>query len=827
MTPNARPASAEWANFTDMGLPESPRGRNALPRDVPDFVGREIELAALRDAADHTTVAAVDGMAGVGKTTLAVHAARLLAPRYPDGQLYLDLHAHSADYPAMSPSAALDTLLRLVGVGGPLPEEPAERAALWRSTVAGRRLLVVLDNAVDVAQVGPLLPDQPGCLALVTSRRRLTGLPGAYRLSVDVMPPADAAALFASSVGDERPQIDPDAAAETVSLCGNLPVAIRIAGARLRHRPTWTVAHLVRRLRDEHRRLAELHAEDRSVSAAFALSYRQLRPDLQRLFRLLGLVPGPDVDVRAAAALAGLDPDVAARQLEELLDRHLLVQHLPGRYTFHDLMRQHAREAALSAEPEPDRSAAVTRLLDHYQRTASAAAGVLAPPHRHRAGGQAGGQAGGPASVGDATGGTAGVGDAAGVRDPASVGDAAGGRAPETANEALDWLEQERETLLAAVRHADRAGWPEHAWRIACCLARLCYVRGHAEEWVASLETGLQAARRAADSYGEATVLTALGVAYEHTGSPDRALDCQRRAVVLYQELGDRAGEATAIKRLGNAHLQLGHIGQALGLYQRAHTFFRNLGDLHGVATSLNNIGVAHQAFGRLSEALENYQSALVVYQEYGELHDQGMLMSNIGTILTLLGRYDEALASHREALRVARQLGDRWREGTALTCIGTVYRHLGRYEEAIADHIRALDLLRDVAHPGAQSEVVNDLAETYRAAGRPAMAFHHHSEAVWLARLATERRQEARGLDGLAQVYSTSGEPAAAAEHWRQALAIYAELDLPEAAEVRARLGTNVAARSAAGGPGQPAGRAADRGAVNPSSAAGGGQRR
>jgi tetratricopeptide (TPR) repeat protein len=746
-----------------MGTHDSPIRRNVLPRDVPDFVGRQPELAALLDAAEHTTVATVDGMAGVGKTTLAVHAAYLLAPRYPDGQLYLDLHAYSADCPPVEPAAALDTLLRLLDVTTALPEDLAERAALWRSTVAGRRLLVVLDNAADAAQVGPLVAAVPGCLTLVTGRRRMTGLAGARTVTVDVMPPEDAAALFARSVGDERPGVDPAAAAETVSLCGNLPVAIRIAGARLRHRPTWTVSHLVHRLRDEHRRLAELHAEDRSVSAAFALSYRQLRPDLQRLFRLLGTVPGPDVDRDAAAALAGLDPVEAHERLDELLDRHLLVQHLPGRYTFHDLMRQHAREAALAEEPEPERRAAMTRLLDHYQRAADAAAAVLAP-HRHRIGDR-----GRPSATRPA---------------------------PSTPNAALDWLEAERETLLAAIRHAERDGWPGHAWRIACCMAHLWYVRGHAEVWVPSLRTALDATRRTGDTDGEATVLTLLGVAYEHTGDNDGAVACQRRAVVLYQELGDRAGEATAIKRLGNAHLQLGHIGEALGLYQRAHSFFRTLGDPHGVASSLNNIGVAHHLFGRYGEALEHYQGALVVYQQHGDLHDQGMLMLNIGQIQAKLGRHDEALASCGEALAVARRLGDRWREGVALSWIGSVYRDLGRHDEAIAHQTEALELLREVAHPGARSGVANDLAETYRAARRPAMAFHHHGEALELARQAADRREEARALDGLAHVYHGSGERAVAAEHWRQALAIYVELDLPEAREVRARLGTAAVTR-------------------------------
>jgi tetratricopeptide (TPR) repeat protein len=749
-----------------MALQDSPSRRNVLPMDVPDFVGRGRELAALTTAASTCTVVAVAGMAGVGKTTLAVHAAHLLTSRYPDGQLYLDLRAHAGcPAAAVEPATALDTLLRLLDVPGPVPESFAERAALWRSALTGRRLLVLLDDAPDQALLGPLLPAAAGSLVLVTTRCRWPGPARSRTVGLDVMPAGDAATLFASAVGDDRPRADPTAAAETVALCGNLPVAIRIAGARLRHRPTWTVGYLARRLRDEHCRLVELQAEDRNVSAAFAVSYRQLRPQLQRLFRLLGLVPGPQVDADTAAALAGLDPPAAAAQLGELRDRHLIGQPVPGRYAFHDLMRQQARAAALADEPEPARTAAVDRLLGYYLERCCAAAKVLAP-HRYR--------------FGDPTG-VAATGEPAGTWLPALA----------NPNQALDWMETELDALLAAVGHAAQHGRPGHAWRLACCLAHLCCIRGHADAWLAALETGLAAARDSGDTYGQACVLTALGMAHEHTGCNEQAADCQRRSVVLFQELGDRAGEATAIKRLGNAHLQLGHIGQALGLYQRAHAFYRDLGDRYGMAASLSNIGVVHQAFGRLSEALEYYQSALVVYQEYGDLHDQGLLMSNIGSIQTRLDRYDEALASHRQARAIARELGDRWREGTALSCIGTVYRHLRQYQAAVAYHTEALLLLREVAHPGAQSEVANDLAETYRAASDWATGFHHHDEAVKLARRGGERRQEARALDGLAQLYLSGGEPEAAAEYWRQALAIYLELELPEAGDVRAHLAT------------------------------------
>src|SRR5262249_37599038 len=329
-------------------------------------------------------------------------------------------------------------------------------------------------------------------------------------------------------------------------------------------------------------------------------------------------------------------PATAGGLLDELLDRHLVEQPARGRYAFHDLVRQHARAAALAEEPEPARRAALTRLLGYYPERGIASAGTLGRGQRPS-------------------------GDPPGLADPAGrPGPEARWPAPVTPHAALGWLESERESLLAAVRHAERHGWPGHAWRIACCLARLCYIRGHADTRVSGLEPGRAAAAQAGDTRGEACVLTALGMAYEHTGAAGRAVDCQRRAVVLYQELADRAGEATAIRRLGNAHLQLGHIGQALGLYQRAHAFLPELDDPHGTASSLNNIGVAHQAFGRLSEALEHFQSALVVYQQHGDQRDQGLLLSNIGSVQTGLGRYDEALANQRQALASARDLGDR-----------------------------------------------------------------------------------------------------------------------------------------------------------------------
>lgn len=359
-----------------------PVARSTLPADISDFTGRAAELDQLVDmlptqdgGATATTVIAIDGMPGVGKTALAVHAAHKLVPHFPDAQLFVDLHAHTADHDPLAPAVVLGGLLRAVDVpADKIPSNLADRSAMWRANLADRRALLVLDNVADTAQIRPLLPGSPGCLTLVTSRHRLTGLDGAQVLSLDMMPEADERDLFRRVIGDGRPAAEPGAVADVLAHCGHLPLAIRIAAARLRHRPTWTVAHLAARLADNKRRLAELRTEDRSVAVAFGLSYRSLTSDYQRLFRLLGLVTRRDIDRHAAAALADLPASRAEHLLEGLVDAHLLRQHAPGRYCMHRLLQAYSAQLVADAD---DQNAAVSRLCKHYLRTVDV--GVLHP----------------------------------------------------------------------------------------------------------------------------------------------------------------------------------------------------------------------------------------------------------------------------------------------------------------------------------------------------------------------------------------------------------------------------------------------------------------
>ena len=422
---------------------------NFLPYDIPDFAGRAAELGQLTRPQPGAGAAIwlIDGMAGAGKTALAVRAAHRLASRFPDGQLFADLHAHTPGREPVEPGTALDFLLRQLGMPAErIPASVTDRAALWRAELADRKVLAVLDNAASAGHVRPLLPGVSDSLLLITSRRRLTGIDGARVLSLDLLPAEDSVGLFTQVVGG-RADAEPLAVLDVLQLCGFLPLAVRIAAARLLHRPQWTVSYLADRLRDQRRRLTELSAEDRGVAAAFTVSYQQLDSAQQHIFRLLGLHPGRDFDARAAAVLAGVTPEQAEALLEDLLDAHMLLQHEPGRYTFHDLLREHARATASAEETAAARHDALTRLLDHYTQAAAAAISMLYPfidRHRTR------------------------------VPTPATPAASLGGTA-ETAR----WLDAERANLIAACTHAAEHDWPAHASQLAATLFPYLYSYGH------------------------------------------------------------------------------------------------------------------------------------------------------------------------------------------------------------------------------------------------------------------------------------------------------------------------------------------------------------
>ncbi|QKV80058.1 BTAD domain-containing putative transcriptional regulator [Amycolatopsis sp. Hca4] len=680
---------------------------NYLPRDADHFVGRVAETVRLTGG---TAVYGICGMAGVGKTALAVHLGHRFADRFPDGQLFADLHAHGPDGP-LAPAAALDSLLRQLGVDGArIPERLDQRAALWRSLLVGRNALVVLDDAAGAAQVRPLLPGGTGSLVLVTSRARLTSLDAVTTLSLDVLAPAEAVQLLTRVAGPDRTGGDP-AVAEIARLCGYLPLALRIAAARLRDRPLWTVAHLAGLLRDEHRRLAELSTGDRGVGAAFTLSYRQLAEPQQRLFRLLGGFPGPDIDAWAAAAIAGCGPREAERLLEELVDVHLLAQPALGRYRFHDLIRDHARATGL-AGPAAPRDAAASRVFDYYLHVAARAADVLEPTRKRFP------PAGSP---------------------PA--------HAPEfgTEAEALAWLEAERPNLAAIAAAAGRDR-PGHCWRLVQTLWRFYFVRGHVDDWLRTHRLALGVVR---DPVAEAELRKNLGLGHWRSGDFAEAVGQHRRALALDRANDDVWGQAKTHNHLGFIHARGGSHDEALAHHRTAAELYRAAGDRCGEARALVGLGDLHYHAGRRAESAADFRRGLDLAHEVGDRW--GEALAAIGLGFTAAPR--DAHRHLERGLEYAREAGDRWGESMALTGLGMVRHAEGESADAANVLRQAVTLTQEVGDRWWERMATTALGRVQAALGKDAEAVVLHERAVRLAREAGDEAGEAEASAALAEM--------------------------------------------------------------------------
>ncbi|WP_369147005.1 tetratricopeptide repeat protein [Streptomyces sp. R44] len=715
--------------------PVRPQGVNFLPYDVPDFTGREGELDGLirlwsGDNGGVVTISAIDGMAGVGKTTLAVHAAHRLADHFPDGQLFIDLQAHTAGQAPLDAGAALEVLLGQLGVPTPhIPASVADRAALWRSELSGRRVLAVLDNALGADQVRPLLPGASRALILITSRRRLIDLDGAHALSLDVLPAADAVELFTAIVG-ERAATEPLAVLDVLQLCGFLPLAVRIAAARLHHRPRWTVAHLADRLRDQRRRLSELATSERGVAAAFTLSYQQLTADQQRMFRLLGLQPGRDISPEAASALTGMPLDQAETILEDLLDAHVLTQHQLGRYTFHDLLREHALGTAAAQEPPDAQREALGRLFHHYLHTASAAIDHLYPEGRNRR-----------------------------PRIPAPDVPA---WAPQDEAEAITWLDGERANLMASGQYAAEHDWLPHTSQLASTLHRYLLGHAHQADALALHDLALRAGRRSGDRAAEARTLIDLGeVHFWWHGAYEQAAEHYRHALDLARETGDQVAEARALTGLGVVSTRRRDYDQAHDHCAQSLVLFRELGDHGGEARTLADLGIVHERRGRYEGAHEHQRQALDLYRETGSRIGETVVLNDIGLLYQRQGRYDEARRHHREALELSRRFDFPGDEAESLNALAEAARSMGDLAQAAAEHDTALTLAREFSYRPEQARAHAGLAHVHRDLGRVDLAHDHARQALDLyTALAVPEADEIRTFLALLPPAANETEP-------------------------------------------------------------------
>ena len=736
-----------------------------LPRDVFSFTGRQAEterllgtLAGRTAAGGVVGIYAIGGMAGIGKTALAVHIAHKLAGKFPDGQFFLPLHAHTAGHRPVDPADALASLLLTAGVGAQqIPPGLDARAGRWRDHVAGRKILLLLDDAAGHEQVRPLLPGTTDSLVLITSRRRLTALEDATVISLDILPPGEAAALLAGLAG--RPDLESSGPVEELTrLCGYLPLAIGMLARQLRHHPARTAAGLAADLAAARDRLAVMRAENLSVAAAFDLSYADLSPAQQRLFRRLGLVPGPTFDAHAAAALDDVSPDAARRHLDELYDHHLLTEPSPGRYLLHDLLREHARTLADADGPE-DRHAVTGRLLDYYLHTALAA-------DRHIA-----------------------------TRTIVLAGHLPPGRPPSCApqlsshQQATAWLRAERPNLHAAVDYAAASGRTVHAVQVSAAMSGFLLTHGHVEQAAALHQTALAAARQAEDRTGEAVILNYLGFVHGLTGDYPAAVASQQQAITLFRDAGDRPGQAYALNQLGVIQGVTGDYAAAIASQQEALALFRDAGERLGQATVLNELGVVQMRTGDYPAAAASHQQALAEFHDIGHPLGRANALNNLGVVQRLTGDYPGAAASHQQSLALFRDMGHPFGQAWALNSLGVLQQVTGDYPSAAASHQQALALFRDLGSLLGEARALDHLGQLATRTSAHREARDRHAQALTIARDLDAPLEEARALEGIGRSHLEDGNPAEAAAYLRQALAIYQRIGARGARRVQETL--------------------------------------
>ncbi|AUH44830.1 hypothetical protein CXR04_10675 [Streptomyces sp. CMB-StM0423] len=733
----------------DPGVPV-PRQLPAAPRD---FTGRAAELhdldGILAGAEGAPAPVVVTGTAGVGKTSLALAWAHRIAARFPDGQLHVNLRGYDPGRPLL-PVEALHRMLTALGVPAPaIPAEPDAAGALYRSHLAGRRVLTVLDNAASAAQVRPLLSAGPGCLTLVTSRRHLGGLAvrdGAHQLTLRPLPEPDAVALLRATTAGRRAGDDAPELTEMARLCARLPLALRVAAERAVSRPHLGLGDLLADLRDESSLWETLSMGDDEdedgVRAVFAWSYQALPEAEARLFRLLGLHPGPDFSLAAAAALAAGPRRGTRRLLDALVGVHLLEQTAPDRYELHDLLRAYAADRAHAEMPPDERDAALRRVLTWYLLTAETARewvrtdGIELPLPRPDDGAA-----------------------------PLSFADY---------DAAVDWAERERVNVHAATRAAAGAELHTLAWQLPVVQWRGSIHAAPLAEWIETARLGLAASRALSDRYAEAWVLRCLGEVHRRAGRLAEAEECHRQVLVLRRELRDRKDEAAALNSLGLVLLTRRRLDAAVTHFAQALDAYRELDLPRWVAVELSNLAAAHYDAGDLTPADDYAHRALAAYRDLGDEPGEGSVLRTLSGIQRERGEPAAALESARRAVDIAVRRRKSTSEGLRLLALGAAQRANGLFDEALSTYDRAAALHRRIGDGGREALAWHGTGETCRALARADEAAACHREAAARFHELGDTWHEAVALDGLAAAVR-AGDPDGARGHWETALALLA----------------------------------------------------
>ncbi|MGM0347491.1 cyclophane-containing RiPP biosynthesis TPR protein HaaT [Streptomyces sp. Adlamb9] len=752
----------------------------SLPRDTTAFTDRTTELAALEHSVSSAQASGtalpvhlIDGMPGVGKTALAVHAAHVLSERFPDGQLFLNLNGHTPGRDPVQPGEALAALLTAAGVpshqipvGDDIGAVTEARAAMWRGRLADKRALLILDNASGYGQLEPLLPGGGACLVLVTSRKRLA-VHEEVVLPVDALPPEHAVALFVRLSARPADELDHGVLSELVRLCGHLPLGVSLLAARLRHHPSWSAGDLHERLVAAQDRLGELRSGERAITATFDLSHRDLPPERQRFFRRLGCYPGTDLDAYAGAAVAEVSVAEARRHLDGLYDDHLIEEHPGSRYRLHDLLRDYAR--GLAAEGgSMDQVQSVERVCTYYLSALAAANG-----HLVRSGAPL------PPPLPDGT---------RSLQTPAL-----GSRA-----DALGWLENERANILACIRRAHSLSLYDSVVRLSVAMSPFLRQAGPWDQAVGLHRTAAEAARRTGDEQALADALAELGVVRRFMAAYPDAVAALDEAVSHYDAVGDLRGKADALNQLGIVRYLTADNEDSARAQTEALDLYRRLDYRLGQANALADLGMVWRQMSRFDAATRTQSEALSIYRELGDRYGEANSLRDLGVVHCLLGAYDQAARHHQEAFDIYVALDDREHQAYALNEQGVVRRLTGDPEGARAAHRQALTHFTELGDRYGRANSVRLLGVVERVSGDPRAALPLLAEALDVCRALGSRGGEAAALSELAVVRGMLGQRDDAVEAFARSLEILRALgDRCGEAEVHNNWGTLLAPTS------------------------------
>ena len=745
----------------------------AVPRQLPAavawFTGRDDEQAKLTGLLSLASgartqapvISVIGGTPGVGKTALAVHWAHEVAGNFPDGQLFVNLRGYDPDRPMLA-ADALAGFLRALGVPGQdIPPDVDERAALYRSLLAGRRMLVVLDNARSAEQVRPLLPSSATCAVVVTSRDVLAGLvarDGAIRLDLDLLPLDDAVSLMRVLIG-QRVDAVPAAARALAERCSRLPLALRVAAEWAAARPGVPLAALAEELAGQRRLdLLEAGGDPRTgVRAVFSWSYRQLDPVAARGFRLVSSHPGPDLDLYAAAAVAGVTLEEARHAVELLVRAHMIQPAGPDRYALHDLLRGYARELSAAEDAADERRSAPTRLFGHYLHAAATAMDTLYPGERHRR----------PCI-------SAPAGAIPPLAEPAA---------------ARTWLDAERANLVAVAAYAAGHGWPADAIRLASTVFRYLEIESHYPDGVTIAAHARRAAQDIGDLAAEARALSDLAVIDLRQSRFQQAETNLRQALGLYRQTSDPTGQARVLGNLGIVSYQQGRYQEASDRNEQALTQYRQAGDRFGEARTLNNLGQLDLRMGRFDRASDRLRQAGVLGTRTSNWAVTSQSLINLALVDLRQGRYEQAGDRMREEQAINGDTSNLALTARGLVCLALIDLRKARHEQAASRLAQALELSRESGDRCGEAEALHGLGQVLLATGQADGAITRYRAALDLASAIGDKYEQARALSGLADGHHAAGEPVRAQQEWRQALALFSVLGTPEADDIRAVL--------------------------------------